>query len=229
MTNRSKTDSNSRYNSRHYEQGKSQGFTLIEMMIVVVVSAVILVLAVPNYNLLIQKRELTSAAEAIHSLVVFARQEAIKRNEEVTVAWYSPGGHMPGWCVGLSVGATPCDCTEDVVTECVIDDVPYRLNQADFARAQEQFFHAEPSEAAKSFFTFDPIRGILNPDTLPSEVETRIDNGEHIFSVHSDSRGVDDSGSDRWYALEMTVDHTGLFSICSDTTRKSVVGGYPQC
>lgn len=219
----------SRRNRQQNRLGKSRGFNVIELMIVVAVSSILTTLAFPTYKSLVQKRELTAAAEGIRSMVVFARQEAIKRNEEVTVAWYSPGGHDAGWCIGLSVGEIPCDCTESVVSECVIDDVPYRLNQSDFPRAGEQFFHAVPSEAANGYFTFDPIRGILDPNTLPAEVETRIINDEHIFQVHSDTRGEDDSGSSRWFALQMKVSHTGSFSICADTSRKSVIGGYPQC
>jgi prepilin-type N-terminal cleavage/methylation domain-containing protein len=220
---------NFKIGSRLADNRKSLGFTLIELMITMVIAAILIALAAPTYNSFVQKRELTAVAEGIKSFIDTARQEAVKRNEEVTVSWYSAGVHSTRWCIGLSVGTDHCNCMQTTVTECVIDSVPYRLWQPDFPRAGTQFLHAEPDETTKAFFSFDPVRGVLDIDNLHSELVSRIDNENYIFLVHSDTRDTNDSGNSRWYELQMKLSYTGRFTICTDASNKRIIGGFPEC
>ena len=92
----------------------SQGFTLIEVLIVMVIVAIGVAIAVPSFRPAIEKRQLVSAAEEVVSFMEIAQGEAMKRNEKVTVSWSSPGSHNVNWCIGASSPpkTAPCDCME---------------------------------------------------------------------------------------------------------------------
>lgn len=199
---------------------QSSGFTLFELMIVMVIVAIGVALAVPSFKTITEKRQLTTAAEEIASFLSFAQAEAIKSNEQVTVSWYTPGGHNANWCVGVIEGGTACDCRETVTTEsdfCAIDGNAYRLVQADFVDVSYEFMHMRPNTGN---FAFDPVRGTIT-DASESEV---IDN-DYLFYVHSE-RG---SGSSRNYELQIHANITGRIFICTDTDRRTIIGGFQEC
>lgn len=82
---------------------REAGFTLIELMIVVAMMAVILGIAVPSFRSLIVSQRVKTAAFSFSSAAVFARSEAIKRNQDVTMA-ANGGDWRQGW--SISVGGT---------------------------------------------------------------------------------------------------------------------------
>jgi hypothetical protein len=69
-------------------------------------------------------------------------------------------------------------------------------------------------------FAFDPVRGIMTDIS-----DNEITDNDSLFYLHSDSG----SGSQRLYELEIWASITGRVSICTDTYRKSIVGGYEKC
>lgn len=78
--------------ARRVEAGRAQhGFTLIEMLVVVVVLAVLLTLGVPSYQRLVVDSRMTTQANEFLTMLYFARSEAIKRNATVTVCKWSTG------------------------------------------------------------------------------------------------------------------------------------------
>ena len=195
-----------------------RGFTLIELMIVMIIVALVITLAVPTYKASVEKRQLVSAAEEVVSFMRFAQSEAIKRNEKISVSWSSPGGHSANWCIGAAL--TTCDCTETDSTEadyCSIDSVPYRLTQSDFVDMDFDFLHMQPKASS---FAFDPVRGILTDIADPESVD-----GDWLIYIHSDMK-VD---GQRLFELQLLVNATGQMSICSDTDRYSIIAGYPTC
>ena len=58
----------------------SKGFTLIEMLIVLVIVGVLLGLAAQNYRVWIANSQIRTAAETLAEGLSAARNEAIKRN-----------------------------------------------------------------------------------------------------------------------------------------------------
>jgi len=66
-------------------QQASRGFTIIELMIVVTLTAVLLAIAVPNFRDAIKKNQVTSNANGLVAALQRARSEAITRREEITV------------------------------------------------------------------------------------------------------------------------------------------------
>ncbi len=63
----------------------SQGFTAIELMVVVAIMAILLALAAPSFTPLIERWRVRDAAETLTSSLYFARSEAIKRGGSVIV------------------------------------------------------------------------------------------------------------------------------------------------
>ena len=62
---------------------KSAGFTLIELMITIVILAILLYVALPNFAVWMQNTQIRTAGEAILNGMQLARTEAIRRNVNV--------------------------------------------------------------------------------------------------------------------------------------------------
>jgi type IV fimbrial biogenesis protein FimT len=62
---------------------RSAGFTLIELMITIVILAILLYVALPNFAVWMQNTQIRTAGEAILNGMQLARAEAIRRNVSV--------------------------------------------------------------------------------------------------------------------------------------------------
>jgi type IV fimbrial biogenesis protein FimT len=82
-----------RYSRKHRRQG---GFTLIELMIVVVVVSIMLALAAPSFYSTIKNNRLRTEADRIVTSFNLARSEAVKRNIDVVICPSSDGATCTG-------------------------------------------------------------------------------------------------------------------------------------
>jgi type IV fimbrial biogenesis protein FimT len=76
------------YNSPPIRAGayrRGGGFTLVELMVVLVIVAVLLIIALPSFSVLTLRTKLKSYANEVVSSVYLARSEAIKRNAPMTM------------------------------------------------------------------------------------------------------------------------------------------------
>jgi len=78
--------------------GCGKGFTLIEVMVVVAITAVLVTLAGPPFVRLIADQRAKSAASNLFTAMLVARSEAIKHNRNVTLQPKS-GGWEFGWVI----------------------------------------------------------------------------------------------------------------------------------
>jgi prepilin-type N-terminal cleavage/methylation domain-containing protein len=210
--------SRSRFRSVHRRQ--SPGFTLIELVIVVVIVAIGVALAVPSFRTIVEKRHLTSATEQIAAFMTIAQSEAVKHNREVIVNMQRTNSST--WCIGATLGAAACDCSEldtTVPNFCDIADVPQRIDQAYvISRDDYQFMHimkVNGTTTANASFSFDPVRGtLLDLETILIETHT------HTME------GVDEGTRD--YSLVVQVSPTGRVEICNALVREFVLRQYPD-
>ena len=91
-------------------KSRIHGFTLVEMMVVVVIGAILVGAAAPSFSRAIATQRARSAGTDVYLALLKARSEAIKRNATVTLA-PKTGGWQNGWQIVNPAVAT--DILED--------------------------------------------------------------------------------------------------------------------
>ena len=84
---------------------RQRGFTVIEILLVIVVIGVLLSIAAPSFVTFTSSQKVKTASFDLYAAMVFARSEAIKRRVNVTVAPVS-SDWKNGWTI--STGAVAC-------------------------------------------------------------------------------------------------------------------------
>ena len=186
----------------------SIGFTVIELLVAVAVTAVIMALALPSYRSVLEKRQVTSTAEQLSAFLSSAKVLAVEHNQFVAVKYQSTGG---SWCFGMRADDTPaatCDCAETDVTAanaCAVDNA-LRVLQASDLNYPQVLSNATIGDDGT--LVFDPIRGL----TRDAEVAT-------LELLSDDSR----------YALNVEISVTGRVKICSNKDADKDVPGFDEC
>jgi type IV fimbrial biogenesis protein FimT len=110
---------------------RQPGFTLIEVLMVIVIMGVVLSLAAPSFRTYMASQKVKTASFDLYATLVFARSEALKRRTLVTVT-PSGGNWAAGWTVSADVGGTPTTLrSQDALTGVVTSgatSVAYRLD-----------------------------------------------------------------------------------------------------
>lgn len=94
---------------------RQNGLTLLEMVITLAIGAILLGMAIPGYGYLVRGAQLSRLSSDLVSALAYARSEAIKRGERVTVcktgnaapaspACQDDGGWQQGWIVFVDGG-----------------------------------------------------------------------------------------------------------------------------
>lgn len=67
-----------------------KGFTLIELMIVVVLLGIFAALAVPSFSNMIERNRLETSASELYRLLLSARSDAVTKRSTATLSYTSP-------------------------------------------------------------------------------------------------------------------------------------------
>lgn len=119
---------------------KPQGFTLIEVMVVVAVAAILAAVAAPSFSDFIDKTRVRGSVENMVSDISFAKSESVRRGENIFFNFATGNGSC--YAIGTSAG---CDCSS-----C---DVKKKTNSAFLAD------YSGVSITAASNFSFSPRIG----------------------------------------------------------------------
>lgn len=93
------------------------GLTLVELLVVVAISAILLAVAIPSFVSLIHANRLRGAADVLLADLRLSGTESTKRAENVLVS-FQQDADGSNWCYGLNLNAS-CDCRE--ANSCLID------------------------------------------------------------------------------------------------------------
>jgi type IV fimbrial biogenesis protein FimT len=172
----------------------SRGFTLIELVIVMVIVGVGLSLAVPTFKDIRERRQTTAQATELSAFLSYAQSVAVKRNRPISIElqYTTP----TNWCVGAAETLDGCDCTGGGVV-CNVEGDTKVMSSATYDKAKML------TPAADKVLAFDPIRGIM------------IDTDPHSFTLQSQNGK---------YELRVDIGITGRIKICNPDSSKAVPG-----
>jgi len=184
----------------------TKGFTIIELLVAIAVLAIIMSLALPSYRSIIEKRQVTSAAEQLTAFISSMKGEAVKLNEDLALSY-----SIDNQCLGFQQALSACDCSADS-NSCKVNYDYDRDGTAD----------ATVDRAIRySDFSYpDVVTGIAFTN------ERGADAGGGDLMVYDSVRGMLDSGyteklsislvsASGLYALNVEVDQLGRISICN--------------
>jgi len=83
---------------------KSAGFTLTELMVTIVVLGVLTTMAMPSFKSLTQSQRVKNASFELYAALSLARNEAIKRNSDVTLAGTTNAKNEVSWVITAADG-----------------------------------------------------------------------------------------------------------------------------
>ena len=85
-----------------------KGFTLVELLILLVVIAVVAAVGIPNFNQMIRHNRVTSYSNAVLGALNLARSTAVQRGDSMAVCGSSNGAACDGnWSAGWLVFVDP--------------------------------------------------------------------------------------------------------------------------
>ena len=109
---------------------KHTGFTLIELMVVLSIAAILISVAIPGFRSLIQNNRLATQANELTGTMNFARGEAIKRGQRVTVCVSTNQTACTGGTAWAGGWIACADTNGDLAATCTAGDTLLRVRGA---------------------------------------------------------------------------------------------------
>ncbi len=75
-------------------RNRQQGFTLMELVMVITLMGVMMGMAIPSFRNLMSSQELKNAAQGISNIIRYARSEAIQRSAQTKVVFDAEAGGL---------------------------------------------------------------------------------------------------------------------------------------
>lgn len=140
----------------------SRGFTIIELMVVMVIAGVLLVIAAPSFRDMMDRRRLEGQANEFVIDLGYAKSEAVQRNRNVLLMTGSTGAcyAIVAWTDSAArTGSCNCANTPVCSTTGLVTDP---------AELKTVALQGLVTVSANRTFDFEPVRGALAPATAAS-------------------------------------------------------------
>lgn len=203
---------------------KISGFTIIELMIVVMIAAIGIALAVPSFSAMIERKQLGGATEAVFQHLQRAKSQAVKRSKPILVDFYVNGADGTDWAVGFTDKMTGCDA-EDIAGPdmCTVDE------NNDIAGGTDLVMRVASSDFSN--ITMTKAVNFAPPAVVPTGgcVTTSTDQGcfDFLRGLARTGQYEFDSANNN-YQLMVQVTMLGQINVCRPTDKKKMPG-YKDC
>ena len=168
------------------DTGKQHGLTLLELAIVVAVTAIVAAAAAPSFAALVDARRLDGAATRLAADIQLARSEAIARNQPLRLSLFT-GRNVSCWIVHSGAPAD-CRCSDDAGAVC-----------GDSARVIKSGVLASNERVSVAgnvaSIVFDPLHGTSTPTGTLRVVGARGSAVHHIVNVVGRVRSCSSGGA----------------------------------
>ncbi len=159
------------------------GFTIVELMTVIVIAGVLATLAIPSFRDMLERRRLEGQANELVTDLQYARSEAAARNLNVLLM---PGGSGACYTVAAWAASAPgfarqggCDCSLGASAACPsgVGNRPRELKTVALSGG---------ATVNGPTFEFDAVRGALEPAAAASAA---VQIGSRSYTVNVNATG----------------------------------------
>ena len=175
----------------HRPKPRRNGFSLIEAMVVVAVTAVVATAAVPSLVAFIDGRRLDAAATALAADIQFVRTEAVARNQPIRLSFHAEAAST---CWVVHTGpAAQCSCGDAAPAVCTGGAVEIKtvvLGAADRVGVR----------ANVASIAFDPLHGTSTPTGTLRLIDRSGRAVHHVVNVMGRVRSCTPTGVPGWRA-----------------------------
>ena len=168
---------------------RQHGLTLLELAIVVAITAIVAATAAPSFTALIDARRLDSAATRLAADIQLARSEAIARNQPLRLSLFTGAG-ASCWIVHSGAPAD-CRCSADAGAVCGA-----RIVKAVVLANNERVSVA----GNVASIVFDPLHGTSTPTGTLRLVGARGSAVHHVVNVVGRVRSCSPEGAAPGYS-----------------------------
>jgi type IV fimbrial biogenesis protein FimT len=162
------------HSTRDTGKHRQHGLTLLELAIVVAITAIVAAAAVPSFSALIDARRLDGAATRLAADIQLARSEAIARNRPLRLSIFSGAG-TSCWIVH-SGAAADCRCSDDAGAVC--GDSAHAIKSVVLANNERVSIAGNVAS-----IVFDPLHGTSTPTGTLRLVGARGSAVHHVVNV----------------------------------------------
>lgn len=213
---------------------KQQGFTLTELLIVMVIAAIMAMIALPNMSQWIASRRIASHAERIANLLRFSRGEAVRLNLPVYICpvQVKKDGTANNKCdsgkkeqgmlaFGDKNGNKEYNDTADVLLRSVVLNDDINNKRINYAFNHIAFGHTQPT-ADRVVWTFNQngTFGYTKDQHLTSKSSFFYSDG-YIQIVLTDARAVSDADK-KFRSAVVLINSSGRVEVCPRNDRRTV-------
>ncbi|HGO7125475.1 TPA: GspH/FimT family pseudopilin [Neisseria meningitidis] len=213
---------------------KQQGFTLTELLIVMVIAAIMAMIALPNMSQWIASRRIASHAERIANLLRFSRGEAVRLNLPVYICpvQVKKDGTANNKCdsgkkeqgmlaFGDKNGNKEYNDTADVLLRSVVLNDDINNKRINYAFNHIAFGHTQPT-ADRVVWTFNQngTFGYTKDQHLTSKSSFFYSDG-YIQIVLTDARAVSDADK-KFRSAVVLINSSGRVEVCPRGDRRTM-------